>query len=569
MHHHLDVPPSPAPVARDTETGLGTEHLSRRFSTVGLVLGTLFLAFSLTPSLLPRSVLFQGLVSGLSLALGYALGRFGSWLWSYLELPTPNAHGRRGATRAAAVICAVVAATFLSRATDWQNSVRATMGMEEVSGVRPLSVAGIALLVFGLLYVVGWQFRRTVSFLTRTLRRAVPRRVAALLGVIATGALFWAITNGIIFALLLRAVDGSFQQLDAVMDEGMEDPASPTKTGGLGSLIAWEDLGRQGRWFATSGPTAEDIGTFHGGEVREPIRVYVGLNAAETPTERARLALRELIRVGGFERSVLLLVTPTGSGWVDPASLGPVEYIHRGDIATVAAQYSYLPSVLALLAEAPYGAEMARALFVEVYGYWTLLPKERRPKLYLHGVSLGALNSDLSFDLYDVLRDPFHGALWTGPPFRSRTWSRITASREPRSPAWLPRFRDGSVVRFMNQDGGLEVGRAAWGPLRIAYLQYASDPVTFFSVRSFFREPAWLRSPRGPDVSPALRWYPGVTMLQIAADLAAGVDGVPLGYGHNFAPDHYIDAWLALTQPAGWTDDDTRRLKARFAGYRR
>jgi uncharacterized membrane protein len=245
-----------------------------------------------------------------------------------------------------------------------------------------------------------------------------------------------------------------------------------------------------------------------------------------------------------------------------------VEYIHRGDIATVAAQYSYLPSPLALTTEAPSGAEMARALFQEVYGYWTQLPKGDRPKLYLHGVSLGALNSDLSFDLYDVLGDPFHGALWAGPPFRSRSWSRITASRTPSSPAWLPRFRDGSVVRFANQHGGLDAGSAPWGPLRIAYLQYASDPVTFFSARTFFREPEWLRAPRGPDVSPKLRWYPVVTMVQLAADLAAGTEAAPLGYGHNFAPAHYIDAWLALTEPTGWTDGGTERLKSLFAAYR-
>jgi uncharacterized membrane protein len=121
----------------------------------------------------------------------------------------------------------------------------------------------------------------------------------------------------------------------------------------------------------------------------------------------------------------------------------------------------------------------------------------------------------------------------------------------------------------MNQNGGLEVGEAGWGPLRIAYLQHASDPVTFFSVESAFREPEWLRAPRGPDVSPELRWYPVVTMVQLAADIAAGADAVPLGYGHNFAPEHYIDAWLTLTEPTGWTDEDTRRLKSLFATYRR
>ena len=84
-------------------------------------------------------------------------------------------------------------------------------------------------------------------------------------------------------------------------------------------------------------------------------------------------------RVGGFERSTLLLVTPTGTGWIDAASQDPVEYLHRGDIATVAAQYSYLNSPLALLTEGAYGAGMARALFTEIYGYWRACPATRDP----------------------------------------------------------------------------------------------------------------------------------------------------------------------------------------------
>lgn len=565
----LDIPPLPTLTARPADSTLEMEQRTARFSPVGLSLGTLLLACSLAPSLLPRSVAFQGVISGLSLTLGYALGRSGAWLWSYLELPVPSGRRRRVATLAVAAICAIVATAFLARATDWQNSVRGIMGLEEVSSVRPFSVGLIALLVFGALHFVGWQFGHTAVFLRRKLKRILPRRVAAVLGVVAAGVLFWAIADGVLVTAALRVTDRSSHELDELLEDGLEQPTDAAKTGSAASLIAWENLGRQGRSFVSSSPTAADISAFHGAAALEPIRVYVGLNAAETPGERARLALRELIRAGGFDRSVLLLVTPTGTGWVDPASQGPVEYIHRGDIATIAAQYSYLPSGLALITEAPNGAEMARALFEEVYGYWTRLPPTRRPKLYLHGVSLGALNSDLSFDLYDVLRDPFHGALWVGPPFRSRSWSRITASRNADSPAWLPRFRDGSVVRFANQDGGLEAGSAPWGPLRIAYLQYGSDPVTFFSGRSFFREPEWLRAPRAPDVSPEMRWYPVVTMVQVAADLAAGAEAAPLGYGHNFAPAHYIDAWVALTEPAGWTDGESRRLKSLFAAYRR
>jgi uncharacterized membrane protein len=41
----------------------------------------------------------------------------------------------------------------------------------------------------------------------------------------------------------------------------------------------------------------------------------VGLRSAETPETFAKLALEELERVGGFERSVLIVSTPTGTGW--------------------------------------------------------------------------------------------------------------------------------------------------------------------------------------------------------------------------------------------------------------
>jgi uncharacterized membrane protein len=39
---------------------------------------------------------------------------------------------------------------------------------------------------------------------------------------------------------------------------------------------------------------------------------------------------------------------------------------------------------------------------------------------------------------------------------------------------------------------------------------------------------------------------------------------VPTGYGHNFAPSSYIDAWIEITQHKGWNAEDTERLKQRF-----
>ena len=61
-------------------------ELWHSLSAGGLLLGTLFFAASLTPTLLPRTFLTQGLLSGCSLAVGYGIGVFGAWLWAYMEL---------------------------------------------------------------------------------------------------------------------------------------------------------------------------------------------------------------------------------------------------------------------------------------------------------------------------------------------------------------------------------------------------------------------------------------------------------------------------------------------------
>jgi uncharacterized membrane protein len=293
----------------------------------------------------------------------------------------------------------------------------------------------------------------------------------------------------------------------------------------------------------------------------QPLRTYVGLRSAPTVMERAQLALAELVRIGAFERSVLVLAMPVGTGWVDPAAIDTLEYLHGGDVASVAVQYSYLTSVLSLFIEPELGTETAQALFNTVYDYWTQLPRDDRPRLYLHGLSLGALASQNSTTVYDVLADPFDGALWAGPPFSSPIWSRMTESRVPGSPAWLPRFGNSSAVRFMNQTGARDWEGLSWGPMRIVFLQYASDPIVFFSFDADWQRPDWLNAPRGPDVSPALNWYPVITFLQLALD-AALAQTPPVGHGHVYAPADYIDAWVEVTQPEGWTEGELVALKA-------
>lgn len=535
-------------------------RLPEQVSIVGLLLGAWFFAASLTPTLVPRTFLTQGALSGSCWAAGYAIGLLFRQLWFYLELPRPTPRTNRIATFAAAAISIVAVIVSLWRAAPWQNSIRSVMGLPPETSAHPFRILGIAVATALALMTIGAAFlwlRRVVSARTD---RLVPPRVSKVLGIGVAIVVFWSVANGLIFRAALRVMDSSFERLDTLFEPERAQPTSPLKTGSPASLLRWSELGRTGRGFIASGPTAAEIGDFTKKDALDPIRVYVGLRSAETARERARLALEELKRVKAFDRSILIVITPTGTGWVDPSAMNSVEYLHNGDVASVALQYSYLSSPLSLIVEPEYGAEASRALFTEIYAYWTALPRDKRPRFYLHGLSLGSMNSEKSFEMFELIGDPINGALWSGPPFRNRLWRTITDDRNAGSPAWLPQFRDGAFVRFANQNGFSVPTQTPWGPMRIAYLQYASDAITFFDPHDFYREPAWMKSPRGPDVAPELRWYPVVTMLQLGLDMAVAT-ATPLGYGHVYAPAHYIDAWIAVTDVKGWSPEDLARLK--------
>jgi uncharacterized membrane protein len=543
-------------------------HWLKSLSGVGIVLGTVFFAAALTPTLLPRSFLTQGALAGACFAIGYGAGVFWRWLWSYLELPEPPARLRFAINRLIAAISLVIVVACLWRAAGWQNSVRSAMAMPPVESTHPFKLCAIALLTFCVLLALARLFLWISGFVAARTYRFIPRRVANVLGVSAAALLFWSTTNDLFLHTAFRLLDSSYRQYDALIEPNRPQPISPGKTGSSASLLQWTGLGRAGREYVASGPDAITISSFTGRPALEPIRVYVGQRSATTAQARAQLALNELKRQGGFDRSVLVVITPTGTGWVDPSAIDSIEYLQDGDIASVAVQYSYLSSPLSLLIQPEYGAESGRALFTAIYNYWTTLPKNKRPRLYLHGLSLGAMNSAQSAELLEMIGDPISGALWSGPPFASRIWRTITANRNPGSPEWLPEFRDGRVVRFMNQHGPTVPPATPWGPLRIVYLQYASDPIVLFSYHDLYRRPAWMDAPRGPDVSPELQWYPVVTMLQLALDMAVA-PGAPMGYGHVYAPEHYIDAWVAVTDIQHWTPDALARLKQHLAATAR
>ncbi|WP_238538268.1 alpha/beta hydrolase [Oceaniovalibus guishaninsula] len=479
-------------------------------------------------------------------------------VWRLLELP--EATGRRADALRLGVILPMVALVAWNtiHVSEWQSSVRLAVGMPPVEGAHAIRTLLIAVAIFAALLVTGRAIGLMFDWLRARLVPFMPRRVANLAGGLIAAAILLVVTRDGIVNAAFGAVDRSLARAAHFFEPDGPPPSDPRASGGPGSLIDWGEMGAQGRDFVLRGPVQAEIAAFTGRQATAPLRIYVGLEAAQTPEDRAAIAVAEMERVGAFDRANLIVAMPTGTGWLDPGSHGPVEYLLDGDVATVAVQYSYLTSPLALVFETERGLDQSLALMRAVTERWDQMPEDARPRLYLHGLSLGAWSSMYAVDLFQLVNNPIDGALWAGPPFPSDLWRRATARRDPDSPYVLPRVGNGRLVRFADQRTRIAPG--GWGRMRIVFLQYASDPIVFYEPAAAWRRPQWMREPPAFDVSDELSWMPVVTMLQLALDMALATDVAP-GYGHNYVAEDYIPAWAAVLG-LDWPRSEIARLQA-------
>ena len=523
-----------------------------------LFLGVLFFAASLTPTLIPRSWLVQGILGGIVKALGYLIGRFVISIWRLMEIPEPTGKPVLIARVVTGIPVAIILILCLYQARGWQNGIRSRMGMDLAETTHTLQMVVLALVVFAVLVLLGYGLQWLFDRVRFWLYRFMPPRTANVAGFLLTVLLVVTVTRDGVLDRVIAGLDQSVTVAQNLFDTAPPPPTGEDITGGTGSLVDWGALGQPGRDYVMTGPDAEDIAAFTGHDAMQPVRVYVGLAQSNSPQERADIALAELQRQGGFDRDVLIVALPTGTGWLDPGAVDTVEYMHGGNIATISVQYSYLQSPLALILETRSGLDQAEALISTVHSYWRTLPKNDRPRLYIHGLSLGSWSSMHGTDLFALLDDPIDGAMWAGPPFPSAMWQGIVASRNEGSPAIAPVLGDGQLVRFASHtlDAG---GPDGWGDMRIVYLQYSSDPIVFYEPASLFRAPDWMNEPAGPDVSPDMRFMPVVTQFQLAVDLALA-NTAPDGHGHAYYGPDYIGPWVAVTDPPDWTAEDSARL---------
>lgn len=532
----------------------------------GLVLATLFFALSVTPSLVPRDWLFQGLISGINAAIGYGLGCvlewiFRRWVRSRIPIPSPSDRLRYAIKATVLVVCALVAAVMLVQSARWQREITSLMGMTGTTTSAYLRT-GLLSLAVGIAVVAAYRtIRILVLVLARSLNRwvRVPRELAPAAGALVLVVFAVTVFNGVASRAFFAVANSAFSvRNDRTSDYALQ-PANPERSGSAASLAPWQTLGFEGRWFVANGPSADDITEVTGKPAREPIRAYVGLESVTGEQTAAQLAVAELERTKAFEREAMVVVTTTGTGWVNATAAGAIEYLYGGDTAIVATQYSYLPSVLSFLSDREKAAAASRELFDAVYERWLAQPEGQRPKLFVYGESLGSQGSEEAFEGLGDLREKVDGALWVGPPNSNRLWSQFVDRRDPGSPEVAPVYADGLVVRFA--DDASDLGPAAtWRAPRIAYLQHPSDPIVWWSADLILSQPDWLSEPRGPDVSTQMRWAPFVTFWQVTADLT-NAQGVSDGHGHRYG-SLVLDGWLAVGAPPEVSADVVESIRA-------
>ncbi len=540
---------------------------ARRLCFGGLAGALVFFCLSMTPSLLPRAEFMQGAVTGVALAIGYGLGSMLSSAIRKVIPREPSARAKRWAWRVLAGSTVVLGAPFLAWGVDWQHDLRQLMGMEQLGAPSWAMILGVAVVLFLILLVIARLVRGGTRALIRFGDRFLPHTLTVNLSIVLVALVVAGFLQGVLFDRLVSAINSAYSVSDRDTNPWISQPTSPLRSGGPESVVAWESLGIKGRDFTGVGnaPTVDEIEAFTGTPAMQPIRVYVGLDSADRLRDRVDLAMQELERTGAFDRSVLVVNTTTGTGWVDENVVDSIEFIHGGDTAQVAMQYSFLPSWVSFLVDASKAEATGEQLITAVRDRLNRMAPEDRPQLLVFGESLGSFGTEAAFTSPENMLANVDGAMLVGPTFVNALHGQLTAERDEASPSWRPVVEDGAAFRFAVDpadltDPSLFGAGAAWGRPRVAYLQNSSDPITYFDPDLLLHRPEWMRGERGPDVSGAMIWMPFITFFQVAADMVFSMD-VPAGHGHRYG-SNVVEGWVQLSAAPDWTQDDTTALRS-------
>ena len=346
-----------------------------------------------------------------------------------------------------------------------------------------------------------------------------------------------------------------------LIDPGfVEAPTSELVSTGPRSLVSARDVGREGARYVGTATTSDDVSFVTGCDaLAEPIRIFVGLDAASTVEARVELAMAELRRTDAFDRSCLVVQAPAGTGYANATPVDVVELLSRGDCASVAVGYGLLPSFLSL-DRVEIARRTQRALFEAVAA--ECASRSRCPRVLLYGESLGAKvqQAALPGGISDLDRFGIDAALWVGTPGGQ---DYDDAHRAFASVA----------VTLDHPDQIAGVLTENPHP-RVWFLEHDGDPVVRFRPDLAYQRPAWLDPAQGRGVPPTMSWRPGITWAQVLVDTVFATDVTPGDFqssGHDYRADLGAVATEAfgLAAPNGpehpeWTPEWTERLEIRL-----
>lgn len=199
----------------------------RRYTFTGTAVGLVFLGLSLSPSLLPRGPLFQGLVSGAAGAVGYGLGVFAVWLVRFMLSRPSSPHPPRWSWPVLVAVGVVWLVVTIYWFHVWQDHVRDLMGVPRLQWYNYPQAAIIGVVILFLFVEIGQLVGRLVRYMVCLLNRYAPPRVSAVVVVVLLLSLTIAVLNGVIIRGGMSFLNSTFASVNDEMDP--DNPAPKTR----------------------------------------------------------------------------------------------------------------------------------------------------------------------------------------------------------------------------------------------------------------------------------------------------------------------------------------------------
>lgn len=315
-------------------------------------------------------------------------------------------------------------------------------------------------------------------------------------------------------------------------------PLHAEVSGGPGSLVDFRTLAKMGRRFVWTVRSPEIIERVTGEPAKAmPVRVFVGLKSAPSERERVDLAMAELERAGAFERSWLMVTTPTGTGYANYAAAGALELLSHGDCANVVMQYSARPSPISLDRVAE-GRAQVRLLVQALKERLDSQAPDRRPTVVMFGESLGAWSSQdafLDMGTQGLVDAGIDYAIWIGTPMESKWKEQVLTQNRPDT--------DRSLVGVFNDISEWEaLPQRERDRIRYLMITHNNDGVAKFGAAMAVQRPDWLGAPdlRPAGVPKTQRFIPVTSFVQGLIDTKNAARVVPGRFeanGHDYRAD--------------------------------